>query len=110
MHSRSTKGQSALELCIMLAVVIMALIALQHYIKYAAAGRLKSSADSISQSLFNPHNSDTELDVDRITKDTMLHGTTLSGSDAGKLDSVTDGSNTDAKKTKDVSSRIDKLL
>jgi len=66
---RAERGQSSLELCIMLGVILLAMIALQRYVKYAFSGRIKSSADSISQTLLNPHNSDTTILVDRKTQD-----------------------------------------
>ena len=39
------QGQSSLELAILFAVVIIAFVALQYYVRNAAAGRLKSSAE-----------------------------------------------------------------
>ena len=114
MQTRTMKGQSTLELCIMLAVVILALVGLQSYIKYAAAGRLKSSADSISQTLFNPHESTTKLDVYRKGSDitTTLASDHKGTGGAGKTDSVTSKTGCTALNSSgecDVSLRVDEF-
>ena len=104
MRVRQHKGQSTLELCILMAVVVVAIIGLQQYVKYAAAGRLKSSADSISQTLFNPHNGDTELVVDRESTDvTSSTAADRLGIGAGLTVSTT-------APGKDVSTRKDRIL
>ena len=69
MRMMQNKGQSTLELAILFSVIILALVALQSYIKFAGAGRLKSSADSISQTLFNPHAGTTKLTIHRVSTD-----------------------------------------
>ena len=89
MRTEQRNGQSALELCIMLGVVILAVIGLQVYVKYAAAGRLKSSADSLSQTLFNPEKGDTNLGISRTSKDTTTGSTTKEGHGAGQTVSTT---------------------
>ncbi len=76
MHLRTVKGQSTLELCIMLSVVILAIVAMQSYVKFAVAGRAKSSADSISQTLFNPDDSRTELSSTRTSTDETITNAT----------------------------------
>ena len=108
MQRMNHRGQSTLELCIMLAVVIIALVGLQTYIKYAAAGRLKSSADSISQTLFNPHKSDTSLVISRVSTDVTTGSATRDGSGAGKTVSTTAG--TDETSAQDKTTRTDVLL
>jgi uncharacterized protein (UPF0333 family) len=47
MFRLNRKGQSGLELGLLLVMAILALIALQHYFKKAYQGRLKSSADDV---------------------------------------------------------------
>ena len=47
MFRLNKKGQSGLELGLLLVMAILALIALQHYFKKAYQGRLKSSADDV---------------------------------------------------------------
>jgi len=80
MHKREC-GQSTLELAVLIAVVVLCFIALSNYIKYAAAARLKSSADSLSQTLFNPTAGKSEFSVTRKTTDTSnTDGSTTSGS------------------------------
>jgi len=83
------RGQSALELCVMLGVVILAIIGLQFYVRYAAAGRLKSSADSLSQTLLNPHKSDVRLEVNRVGHDSTTGSATRAGTGAGQTVSTT---------------------
>ena len=65
----SEKGQSTLEVAVLLAVLVLCFVAMSNYVKYAASGRLKSSADSISQTLFNPEAGKTQLSIDRQTHD-----------------------------------------
>lgn len=102
MRRMTQRGQSTLEMCIMLAVVILAFIGLQTYVRYAAAGRLKSSADSISQTLFNPHNSDTTLTIDRASTDVTTGSAARSGAGAGRTVSTTNAGD-------DISTRTDTL-
>ena len=66
---RGQNGQSTLELAILIGMVVLCFVALSGYVKYAAAGRLKSSADSISQTLFNPVTGKSEMLVNRTTND-----------------------------------------
>ena len=66
---REAKGQSTLEFAILIGVIVLCFVALSNYVKYAAAGRLKSSADSISQTLFNPVTGSSALLVDRTSRD-----------------------------------------
>ena len=47
MFRLNKKGQSGLELGLLLVMAILALIALQHYFKKAYQGWLKSSADDV---------------------------------------------------------------
>ena len=47
MFRLNKKGQSGLELGLLLVMAILALIALQHYFKKAYQGRLKSAADDV---------------------------------------------------------------
>ena len=76
-----THGQSTLEFAILIGVIVLAFVALSNYVKYAAAGRLKSSADSISQTLFNPDKGKTDLPSDRTSRDqTETDGSTTSDS------------------------------
>lgn len=44
---RGKKGQSGLELGLLLVMAIIALVALQHYFKKAYEGRLKSASDDV---------------------------------------------------------------
>lgn len=69
MRLQFAKGQTTLELCIMLSVVILAIVAMQSYVKFAVAGRAKSSADSISSTLFNPDNGRTTMNSTRVSRD-----------------------------------------
>ena len=55
MFRLNRKGQSGLELGLLLVMAILALIALQHYFKKAYQGRLKSSADDVG-SIFSLDN------------------------------------------------------
>lgn len=48
------KGQTALELVFMGAVMVLALVAMMNYMRNAVAGRAKSGADSWSPTLANP--------------------------------------------------------
>lgn len=68
------RGQSSLELAILFSVVIIAFVALQYYVRNAAAGRLKSSADSVSQTQFDPLKGGTNLVVNRVTVDKTYAG------------------------------------
>ena len=63
------EGQSTLEFAILIGVIVLCFVAMSNYVKYAASGRLKSSADSISQTLFNPNSGTTSLLIDRDTRD-----------------------------------------
>ena len=69
MRRANEKGQSTLEFAILIGVIVLCFVAMSNYVKYAATGRLKSSADSISQTLFNPAAGSTELKVIRKTQD-----------------------------------------
>lgn len=90
MRTNRRSGQSTLELAIMLAVIVLAFVGLQNYVRNAAAGRLKSSADSISQTLFNAHNGTSNLTINRVTQDTV---TAVAGN-VGKTVSTTTVDNT----------------
>ena len=73
------KGQSTLEFAILIGVIVLCFVAMSNYVKYAASGRLKSSADSISQTLFNPTTGSTQLQIERTTQDkTEITGSTTS--------------------------------
>ena len=87
------RGQSTLEFAILIGVIVLCFVAMSNYVKYAATGRLKSSADSISQTLFNPTAGQTELRVDRKTQDIT----------------DTDGSTTSNTVGTDTTTRTDKL-
>ena len=77
-HDR-TRGQSSLELAILFSVVIIAFVALQYYVRNAAAGRLKSSADSVSQTQFDPLKGNTNLVVNRVSVDKTYAGVPYNG-------------------------------
>lgn len=47
---RGKKGQSGLELGLLLVMAVIALVALQHYFKKAYEGRLKSASDDVGSS------------------------------------------------------------
>ena len=68
-NMRDVKGQSTLEFAILIGVIVLCFVAMSNYVKYAASGRLKSSADSISQTLFNPASGNTQLLINRKTRD-----------------------------------------
>ena len=51
------RGQSAIESCLVVAMVVISVVALSLYLKYAAAGRMKATADELSLTLLNPNNS-----------------------------------------------------
>ena len=70
MRRANEKGQSTLEFAILIGVIVLCFVAMSNYVKYAASGRLKSSADSISQTLFNPTTGNTQLLINRTTNDT----------------------------------------
>ena len=93
MRRANEKGQSTLEFAILIGVIILCFVAMSNYVKYAASGRLKSSADSISQTLFNPAAGSTELTVIRKTRD----------------QTETDGSNTSDTIDTDSTNRTDML-
>lgn len=76
---RNTRGQSSLEMAFLFAIIILVLVAFQRYVRNAATGRLKSSSDSISQTLVDPHDGITSLSVNRVTND----ATTVSGNLGG---------------------------
>lgn len=79
MRRANEKGQSTLEFAILIGVIVLCFVALSNYVKYAASGRLKSSADSISQTLFNPTTGNTQLLINRTTRDqTETDGSTTS--------------------------------
>jgi uncharacterized protein (UPF0333 family) len=68
-----------LEFAILIGVVVLCFVALSSYVKFAAAGRIKSSADSLSQTLFNPAGGRSELLITRTTRDiTNTDGSTTS--------------------------------
>lgn len=64
---RPRAGQSALELTIVAAAVLIALVALSQYMRYAVGGRIKAAGSSASQTLFNPESSRTEWTVSNQT-------------------------------------------
>lgn len=105
MHrTRSKRAQSSLELAILFAVVIIAFVALQFYVRNAASGRLKSSADSVSQTQFDPLKGKTNITINRVTTDKtygvgeLVFGGTSANGNAGRQLSNT---------TSDVSNRFD---
>ena len=59
------RGQSALEYAVLLAVIVAALVAMQVYVKRAASGRLKESADDLGSQYDARH-----TDVDETTMTT----------------------------------------
>jgi hypothetical protein len=54
----SPRGQGGIELCLWVMAVTVALVALSHYVRFSMAGRVKSSADSLSPTLFNSAQAD----------------------------------------------------
>ena len=79
MRRINEQGQSTLEFAILIGVIVLCFVAMSNYVKYAASGRLKSSADSISQTLFNPATGTTALQSTRTTQDiTNTDGSTSS--------------------------------
>ncbi len=85
MQTMSRKGQSTLEFAILIGVVVLCFVALSNYVKYAAAGRVKSSADSLSQTLFNPKAGSSTLLIKRESIDTTKT-TGETTSDTGAFD------------------------
>ena len=51
---RSNFGQSALEMTILLAMAALALIAMSRYVQFGMGGRINSTGEGISQTLFDP--------------------------------------------------------
>ena len=54
MRRCTCRGQSAVEHAVLVAVVVLAAVAMQTYIKFADAGRLKAGSDNLNITLFNP--------------------------------------------------------
>lgn len=50
---RRRTGQGGIEVCLWVLAFSTALVALNHYVRFGMAGRVKQGADSISQTLFN---------------------------------------------------------
>lgn len=51
-------GQGGLELCYFVIAIVVALVAMTHYVRMSVAGRIKTGADSVSQTLFNTEGAD----------------------------------------------------
>ena len=85
MRLKSMRGQSTLEFAILIGVVVLCFVALSNYVKYAASGRIKSSADSLSQTLFNPKAGSSTLLIKRESIDTT-QTTGATSSDTGAFD------------------------
>lgn len=88
---KTARGQSTLEFAVLLGVIVLCFVALSNYIRFAASGRLKSSADSISTTLFNPEGGTSNLEVDRTSRDTSeLNGASKSVNEGDDLTTRTD--------------------
>lgn len=92
---RKNKGQSVLEYAMIIAVVVAALIAIQHYMKKSLQGRLRASTDQIgdqfeANSTFNNQwkniGGQAKADKDLTT---LTHETRIEDSRGGILSNVT---------------------
>ena len=52
---KSARGQSTVEIAVLIAVIVGALLTMQIYIKRGAMGRYRDASDQIGEQ-FNPHN------------------------------------------------------
>ncbi len=87
---KTARGQSTLEFAVLLGVIVLCFVALSNYIRFAASGRLKSSADSISQTLFNPEGGSSTLEIDRTSRDiSNADGSSSSAVEVGEEDTTT---------------------
>lgn len=55
LNLKLTRGQSITEYTVFITVMVMALLAMQIYLKRGVQGKIKDMADSISPSLYNPN-------------------------------------------------------
>lgn len=83
---RNKKGQSSLEMAFLFAIIILVLVAFQRYVRNAATGRLKSSSDSISQTLVDPFDGKTSLNINRVSNDTVTVTATHGGISNSTMD------------------------
>lgn len=61
--TKGTRGQSITEYTVFITVVVMALLAMQVYLKRGVQGKIKDMADYISPTLYNPNTTTSEYNV-----------------------------------------------
>jgi len=59
------RGQSITEYTVFITVVVMALLAMQIYLKRGVQGKIKDMADYISPSLYNPNTTTSDYNITR---------------------------------------------
>ena len=70
MRTQQLRGQGGLETAILLTAVVVALVALSQYVRYAIGGRVRATAGSLSDILYNTGSSRTSWTMmDRETQD-----------------------------------------
>ena len=79
---RRDRGQSAIEYSMYVVVCVLAMLAMQLYVKFAVAGRAKASTDNLSATLFNPDGDKVAFRNCRETTDKALAG----GASTSRLD------------------------
>lgn len=57
------RAQSSLEFAVVIAAVVVALLAMQVYIKRSLQGRLRQSADELSQQQYEPKNTVSDMTI-----------------------------------------------
>ena len=72
------RAQSSLEFAVVIAAVVVALLVMQVYIKRSLQGRLRQSADELSQQQYEPKNTVSDMTITQnsdITTDTNTEDT-----------------------------------
>ena len=68
---RHVKGQSALELTLLLVMAVIALVAISRYVRFGMAGRIKTAGDGISSMLYDPAHTTTVWSSTQHLRDTL---------------------------------------
>lgn len=67
------KGQSITEYTVFITVMVMALLAMQVYLKRGIQGKIKDMADTISPSLYNPNTTTSNYTTSRSRRSTSAY-------------------------------------
>ncbi len=65
------RGQSALELMLLITMAVIALVGLSRYVRFGYAGRLKAGSEGISPIFFDPERTTTTWTTSQKVQDTV---------------------------------------